>query len=229
MVGLLGVLMVAACSAQPATQTATPAAATPTVTTPGTTPSTQPTQTATASVAPATGATQGGATGNECATLPSVNPSSSSLSDPALEAHFPAQIDGKPVEDVQSFKWLQIACLGGQQVIDRLPDTIQLDFSTLSMATARAEVDDGDVKLLAFRTAGADGNLLAQAWASLAAAAGENSQIGTFGPGTAGGKSVIVATDTDGNSTYAWITGDTLIAAVDVTQSQADKIFGAVQ
>src|SRR3970040_1685901 len=106
-------VLAAACSGNPSptqTPTATPAG------TPGATTTVPPTGTVT--LPPGAG--------NECASLPTFDPSNplpSFASDPALEAHFPAEIDGEQVRDLTSFSWAQIACIGGQAAVDAVRGT----------------------------------------------------------------------------------------------------------
>jgi hypothetical protein len=209
-------LLAVACSASPSTQTATPVGQTP-----GT--PTQPIPTA--------GATQPPAGGSECSGFPTMNPASPALpsfiTDPGIEAKFPSQIDGQPVTDVESFSWAQLVCLGGQAAIDRIRGTTQFDLLSLSMATATATVEGDEVELMAFRTPGGDATQIVQTLAELSSAAGEESDIASITPGTAGGKSVLVVAGTDGTTSYGYVSGDTLVIAEDITQSQADKIFAA--
>jgi hypothetical protein len=216
-------LIAAACAGAPATSgpTATPAGAT-----------NQPTSGATATAAPTTGQTVPPVTGNECANFPTFNLASpafpSFAPDPALEARFPTEIDGQPVRDLESFSWAAIACMGGQAAVDAVRGTAEFDLLALTMATAEATVDGEDVSLTAFRIAGGDANKIVQVLAQIAASAGDDNDIVSINPGSAGGKSVIVVTHDDGTTSFGYVSGDTLFLADDITQSQADKIFGAL-
>ena len=189
------------------------------------------TPTAPSATQPATGAT-----GHECDAVPTF-----SLTDPnpgnppqdtALIAHFPTEVDGQPVTDAQGQAWIYSLCaFGGQAAVDRLTAGDQSGFNIASMSfgEATANVDGEDVTLTAFRTAGGDANSLIQSLALLAAQAGNGIDItGSFTTANVGGKNLYVATDTDGNKSYAYVSGDTLISFDSVTDSQAAKIAAAL-
>ena len=212
--------LVVACSSAPAGPTATPAGGSPGATAP--------------TLAPTTGATAppvGG--GNECASFPTMDPASPALPsfapDPALEAHFPTEIDGQPVEELRSGAYLAYLCLGGQAAVDRIRGDVSFNLIQLTFASAKVTVDDDEVSLEAFRAPGQDASAII---ATLLAISQQNSDepVPSLIPSTAGGKSVFsTAPDEDGRASYGYATGDALIFSDDITEAQADKIFAAIQ
>jgi hypothetical protein len=221
-------LAIVGCSSAPA--------ATPTLA-PGTTPA--PTQAPGTTPAPAQvpgGPTQApvGVTGHECDAVPTFdlsNPNPATPApDPELIAHFPAQIDGQPVTDVESMQWLYFMCLfGGQEAFNQAAsDPDGLNFATMSFGSAKATVDGEEVDLSAWRTPGNDANSIVQSLALLAAQTGNGTTPGSVTTSNVGGKNVYVWTDEDGAQGYAYVSGDTLIMFNDVTESQATKILAAL-
>lgn len=176
-------------------------------------------------------------TGHECDAIPTFSLSASPNPatpppDVDLLAHFPAQIDGQPVTDAQAQYWIYLLCaFGGQASVDRMMAEAQGGFNiaTMSFGEATATVDGEEVKLNAFRAPGTDASSLVQSLALLAAQSGSlNGLPGTATTATVGGKSVYISTDSDGQKSYAYVSGDTLIFFRDVTDSQAAKIAAAL-
>lgn len=220
------VVVLSACSSSPAAsqvpgatlapgQTATPARETP--------------------VGVVTPAPVGG--GAACTGIPMYVPGSpfpSMQPDTSLDAHFPATIDGQPVTDVRSFYVAQWLCaFSGQAGLDRLSQALPngLNLTVVSQGSANANVDGQDVVIQAFRTPGQDANLLLQSFGALIVAeGGDPSKLsGTVTDGNVGGKAVKIYTDpTDGTKSFIDISGDTMFAVTDVTESQAGKVFNAL-
>jgi hypothetical protein len=228
------VLVLMGCSSSPAA-TQGPGATNP----PGAT--SQPSQAAPSQAAPSQAAPSqavptapSGPTGNECASIPTfslTNPEVSFAPDTALEAHFPASIDGSDATDVTSQSWLQLMCMfGGQAMVDQSKGELSgVDLTTASYGSATYTVDGEDITLNALRTPGSDANTLAQSLAQLAALSGDNALNGTLGTANISGKNVFVFTDaTDGTKSYAYASGDTIIFTETLTDSQAQKVFAAM-
>jgi hypothetical protein len=152
--------------------------------------------------------------------------------DPQAEAHFPAMIDGQPVTDVQSQQWLYFLCyLGGQASLEQAAAQGggNLNMATSSFAQATATVDGEEVDLTAWRTPGADANVLVEYLSVLAATSGTDISVSNVQQANVGGKNVYTWTDPDdGTKSYAYPAGDTLIFFEDVTDSQATKILSAL-
>lgn len=179
------------------------------------------------------------AAGAECAGLPVYNPASPNASfayasDKTIEAKFPAQIDGQPVTSVTSGRLVEMLCeFGGQAGIDALRTSIPVTFNLMNMSVGSAEatVDGASVILSAFRIPGADAGQLLQDLASLASGSGSDTPRFTLAElkdATVGGKAVKTWTDATGNTSYIYVTGDTMLMIDSVTPAQAEKIFSAM-
>lgn len=176
-----------------------------------------------------------GVTGHECDAVPTLSLSNPNPASPPpdtqLTAHFPAQIDGQPVTDVQSMYWVYFLCaFGGQASVNQAMQEAQggLNFATMSFGSATATVDGEEVELQAFRTPGTDSNAMVQYLALLAAQSGSTDIPGQVTSSNVGGRNVYVSTDSDGNTSYAYPSGDTLVFFDGVTESQAAKIIAAL-
>jgi hypothetical protein len=213
---LPAVLLMAACSATPQATTSAP-----------------PTPTATA--AP-TGSPAGGV-GDECAGIPRVdrdNPTRPSFSrDPELEAVFPRQVDGQPVVDIQSMRWVEFVCwLAGQEAIDQqsanMPGSMNL--SELTFGRAEVSIDDEDISIVAVRSPGNDAAELLEFWAVFSGGLGSDDEpAGTLTSRSLGGKTVSVWTSADGEETYLYAVRDVMIGTADeTTVSQLNKLFAAL-
>jgi hypothetical protein len=215
-------LVVVACSAAPAT-TSTPAGGTA-----------GPTQAATATIALPTAPPVGG--GTECAASPTFSLASPVLPsfapDPVIEALFPAEIDGQPVTNVQSASWIQSICFyGGQAQVDRLKATSSGGalLANLTFGSATANVGGSDVTIAAFRLAGQDGNAMVQnASLFVAGLTGGTPEPFTTTQTNLGGKAIYVLTGQDGNITYAYVKGDTVITIDTADATQAATILAAL-
>lgn len=151
--------------------------------------------------------------------------------DSQLEAIFPTTIDGQPVENLTSGYWFELMCfIGGpaglQEALSELPPGMQV--ATLSYASADVTIDDEDISLVAFRTPGQDANaVLQQLLALQAQTQGADTPV-NFAPGSVGGKSVLVATNELGGKSYAYIRGDVMVFAEEISDSAAEKVFAAL-
>ena len=127
-----------------------------------------------ATAAPATAAptTAGGQTPGP--TLPSYAP------DPELATRFPTTIDGQPVTDIRTFKFIDVikAFSTSAADIQRLEQgmaAVGLDLNSLGYGSATATVDGKTVSLTALRTPNADANKIIQNYALLASLSSPNS------------------------------------------------------
>ena len=229
----LMLIVVGACTSGPAaTPTLAPTAAPPTQV-----PTAEPTApappTGAATDAPAT-STPGGVAGADCAGVPTFsleNPEPSFATDPQLAAAFPQTIDGQPVTGLNTVRFLDFMCmLVGQQGVDQFKAQSQgVDLATLSFGSAAVMVGDQSVQLIAFRTATQDAAALSQSFQQLASIAGaEAGDAVTVTTSSVGGKSVTVLTDSAGEVTYLYASGDVLWGLSDVTEEQAATILAAL-
>lgn len=151
--------------------------------------------------------------------------------DVELAPRFPQEIDGVPVTDLTTVRWIDYLCTlgGGQAAVDlyvaNMPPS--LNSTTFTHGYADAVVEGDEVDLAAYRTPGQDANVMIQSFAQLAHALfGTDLQV-TVSTATIGGKNVSVLTDENGGVGYAYASGDTLFIVSSVTDSQAAKIFAA--
>ena len=205
----------------------------------GSSPATSPTGPGSTAAAHSTPTAAPVAAGAECAGLPVYNPASPSASfayasDKTIEAKFPTQIDGQPVTGITSGRFIEMLCyFDGQAGIDALRTSmpVALNLMNMSVGSAQATVDGASVIVSAFRTPGADAGQLLQDLASLASSSGSDTAKFTLSElkdATVGGKAVKTWTDATGNTSYIYVTGDTIIMIDSVTPSQAEKIFTAM-
>ncbi len=153
--------------------------------------------------------------------------------DPALEAMFPRLIDGQPVNDLASARWIETLCmLGGEASVNAAGAGLPpgMDLTNMSVASAGVSVDGPTVTISAFRLPGHNGRELIPAIASLSLAmTGEARFDGQLTETIAGGKDVLTWTNaSDGSTSYLYPTDDTLFVVSGVTTSQANKVFAAL-
>jgi hypothetical protein len=233
---LVGASLLAACGGTAATASPTSGGGTPTIApTSVATPVVTPSSATSLPPTPTFGGTNEPPLGSVCAAFPTIDPKNplnfpSPVPDPTLEAHFPAQVDGNNVTDLQSGNWAAFVCLGGDSAaIDQLQSQIGVSLADASWASAKAVADDEQVDLFGLRVPGGSAQQLVGVIAQIVALSGHNMTTeGTVGQGTAGGKQVFTYTDANGTS-YGLVIGDSLIFAGPMTQSQADEVFSAVR
>jgi hypothetical protein len=152
--------------------------------------------------------------------------------DPQLESIFPAQIDGQPVVNVQSARFLETVCVeGGPSGVDAVSSRAPagVDLSSVSIGSAETTLDSSAIRLVAYRVAGATQDDLFETVAGLAqAVGGDPAKFGRdLEPSVAGGKSVRTWTDAEGRTSYLYVSGDILVVVDGVLSSQADRILAS--
>jgi hypothetical protein len=176
----------------------------------------------------------GGATGTECASVPTLdinNPEMGFSKDPELEAIFPATIGGMPVTDIESFRWVEFLCMfGGQAMVDQMTSAVDspLNFAALSMATANATVDGEEVQIAAIRFPGQGASNFLTDLAQLVQMFGGSvaDMEGSVTNATIGGKTVQVFSSSDGEVAYLYVIGDSLIVLSEMTEAEAATVLG---
>jgi len=226
--------LLAACGGSAATASPTSGGSTATGTPGGATPLVTPSPSGPLPATPTFGGTNEPPIGGVCAGLPTANPNNplqtpTIVPDPALEAHFPAQIDGSPADGLQSSLLAEYWCYYDAQGIGQLQGGPGLDLAKVTTGQADYTVDDNDITLLAFRNPGGDGNAIAALLSQLVVLSGNAEDLGQVSQGTVGGKNVYIVTHPDGTKDYGYVSGDTMITAGDLTDSQAQKVFSALQ
>jgi hypothetical protein len=145
---------------------------------------------------------------------------------------FPDEIDGQPVANVESGKFLESVCVeGGQAGVDAVssaaPRTV--DLAQVFIASAEANVEATPLRIGAFRVQDATEDELRDMLAGLAqSVGGDPAKFAEELPDVqAGGKTVQTWTNAEGESSYLYWIGDIVVVADAVTASQADRIFAA--
>lgn len=175
--------------------------------------------------------------GNLCAGLPTYSPDApipSFAHDDTLNARFPTQVDGQPVTDIQSSFWVQTTCFYGGSAEDLARFAAIWPAGTapqISSGSAQIELDDDTVYIQAFRFPGADPNPIFSHLPEFTAALGgdpEDAANSTVTTTNLGGKNVYVVTQSDGDVSYHYVSGDT-VWTVDAEETTAAKVFAAIQ
>ena len=194
-------------------------------------PTVAPATVAASTLAPATGAEPTDVPGDTAAPATVVP-------DNDLAAKFPTSIDGQPVENVQT--GLFASSLQGFNIPDATLNqiaqqfsSIGIDLATLSSGTADYTVDGESVTLQAVRTPNNDANKFLQGYSviigTLDSVFGESPPPPpTMVQSNIGGRNVTVATDSDGNVTTLYVTGDTVFIVQNMTDSQTAKVIAAL-
>jgi hypothetical protein len=178
-------------------------------------------------------------TTGDCAGIPTIPhdhpPDTLNLTrDPTLEAKFPDLIDGMPVGDVASGKWIETLCtLGGQASVDTARANVPAgtDLAALTVGSGQTVVDGLAVTITAFRLPGHQGAELIPMIGGLSSALTGSAPKFTsdLEDVTVGGKSVKRWTNAaDGQVSYLYSSGDTLFVIEGVTPSQADKVVAGL-
>lgn len=171
----------------------------------------------------------------ESFTLPSFDipsfsiPSFNTSADPDLAAKFPKTIDGQPVTNVQTFRFMEIlaAFQTPQAQIDQFvafANQAGIDPNSITFGTAQCTVAGSTESIQAIRSPGGDANRFIQSLAAIAQATG--SPI-TLTPATVGGKNVQVA-DPGDSADYYYPNGDTAWFLSGVDETTAATILAAL-
>ena len=165
-------------------------------------------------------------------------PSFNTNADPELAAKFPTQVGGQPVTDVQTVNFMEFfSAFGGGDAYEqaRIQAFVQLlasagiDASKLSFGNAKTTVNGNDVQIQAFRTPGGSAATFISLWPQLAAIDQTSNTPPTQGTANIGGKNVTTFTDSDGNVTYVYPSGDTVWSVDTSDQAEAAAVFQAIQ
>ncbi len=153
--------------------------------------------------------------------------------DRALEATFPVLLDGQPLVDLASGRWIETVCsLGGEGSVDAALATVPAGFTLtdLRVASAQAQVDGLAVEITAFRLPGHSGSELLPVVGALSSAVSPGRpKFASFDPVTLGGKNVSHWSDSlTGAVSYLYAHDDILFIIDNVTLSQANKVLAAL-
>lgn len=150
--------------------------------------------------------------------------------DPALAAKFPKVVDGQPVTNVTTARFVDfLTALGSTQAeIDPIKTAmaaVGIDLNTVIMGSATATVSGSPIGIQAFRIPGKDANVLIQNYALFATTnAGD-----VLSKETVGGKNATVVRSSTGfASTWMYANGDTLWSLSTSDQKEAEAVFSAL-
>jgi hypothetical protein len=160
--------------------------------------------------------------------IPSL-PSFNTSADPELAAKFPTTVDGQPVTNVQTFRFMEIlaAFQTPQATIDQFiafANQAGIDPNSITFGTAQCTVGGSSESIQAIRSPGGDANRFIQSLAAIAQATG--SPI-TLSPANVGGKNVQVANPGD-SADYYYPNGDTAWFLSGVNATTAATILAAL-
>jgi len=188
------------------------------------------------SVAPAGSAAPAGA--SSVAPGTSQQPGPSFAGDPELAAKFPKQVDGQPVTNVTTARFIDFmsafdttpsAAASTKAEIDSVRTIfagIGLNLDTMVFGSATATVSGSSVGIVALRVPGQDANKLIQNYAMIPSALKSGDVLSKE---TVGGKSVTVVRDVGGfASTWMYANGDILWEVDSTNQDEAAAVFTAL-
>jgi hypothetical protein len=161
-------------------------------------------------------------------------PSPSFAQDAELVARFPSQIEGQPVEDVNTGFFIQLLCyLGDQEAISRFaaaaPGTA---LGSISLGSGRVTLDEEPIVIQAIRIPGGDASQMVQNLPAFAIALGgdpEDVEGMTTEQISLGGKNAYKVTNNDGDVSYFYATGDTAYTiSSGVDEALAGRVFAGL-
>jgi hypothetical protein len=156
-------------------------------------------------------------------------PSFNTSADPDLAARFPKTVDGQPVTNVQTFRFMEIltAIQTDQAQIDQFTAVLTqagIDPNTITFGTAQCTVGGSTKNIQAIRSPGGDANRFLQSLAAIAQATGSPIALS---PANIGGKNVQVATS-GSSADYYYPNGDIAWFLSGVDAATAATILAAL-
>lgn len=154
--------------------------------------------------------------------------------DPELEAQFPDEVDGQPVENVNSFRWLEYLCrfgeAGAADIAAGAAAAAGVNLLALTYGSGRATIAEQEIGIDAFRTPGVGANLLITQFPQMVLVFGGTTaeQGGSMAQATIGGKDAFVWTQPDNDVTYLYVHGDVMFGMTYVTEAEAATILAAL-
>jgi hypothetical protein len=153
--------------------------------------------------------------------------------DPTVAAALPSSIEGQPMTNVESFRWVDYLCtLGGQGAVDNAAriGPAGLNLAGLTYAHGRVQLGDELVSVDAFRTPGQDSSLIVNDFKKmiLVLGGGQHELTGTMSQLTLGGKNVWLWTKPDTRVQYLYPRGEILYGVTNATQESARLVLRAL-
>ena len=149
--------------------------------------------------------------------------------DPVIDAAFPAEIDGQPLEDKSSGSFLGFlqAFVTEAEKINAFVAAMQsigVDPAAVGYGTATATVNDESLNIQIIRFPGGNAGLGLDALVRI----DEPDDPPTLTTQSIGGKNATVATDSDGDTEYYYVNGEWAWYLPDADLEQAAVVFAAV-
>ena len=172
-----------------------------------------------------------------CAGVPTFSlntPQPSFAADPALEARFPASIDGNARERVRSVFFIQQQCYYSSdrasvaRFVAMFPPS---SVPQISQGDADYTIDGNGVTVQAFRIPGTDPSVIFTNLPAFLQALGRSeADIAntSVAQQSLGGKNVFVVTSPDGGTDYSLVSGD-VVFTVETDEATAGKVVAAIQ
>ncbi len=183
------------------------------------------------------GATSGPAGTSSVAPGASQQPGPSFAGDPELAAKFPKQVDGQPVTNVTTARFIDFmsafdttpsAAASTKAQIDSMRQTLSaigIDLNTIVFGYGTATVNGSSVGIQALRIPGQDANKLIQNYLLFSS----SNQGDTLSKETIGGKNVTVVKSATGfASAWLYATGDIAWEVSTSSQDEAAAVFAAL-
>jgi hypothetical protein len=163
-----------------------------------------------------------------------VIPSFNTNVDPELAARFPQQIDGQPVERIQTVRFLDFATALGtdQEGLQRFVQILAsagIDANAVTFGTGRATVNDDDVDFSAFRAPGVPAAQLLAVFPQISTVLDPDRPVPTVGSTTIAGKAITTLTPPEGDTDYFYPSGDVVWSVESDDQAVLETVFGAIQ
>ncbi len=177
-----------------------------------------------------------GAAGHECDNIPKIDVTASATPvipvDDVLLAKYPASVGGQPITNPSAVPLLAFICeFEGQSGISTIATestVLGVDFSHASEGSFTATVNGNSVDVTAIRFPGQDAGQLVSKFSQFGALFGA-SAVGAITQTNIGGKNVSVSTDSGStNSTYLYVSGDTLFIITDVAVADVTPVLQAL-
>ena len=153
-------------------------------------------------------------------------------SDPDLAAKFPKTINGNTVSTPETALYASvIAAFGGNAASDKFIQAmaaLNVNPATMSYGNASVDLNESET-ITALRAPGSSAATILSVAPQLSVLLNPDEAAPTVAQMTIGGKNVTTLTDSDGNVTYFYPSGDTLWETDATDPADLSAIFGALQ
>jgi hypothetical protein len=154
--------------------------------------------------------------------------------DPVLEAEFPADVEGQPVTNLESARWIETLCaLGSDASVAAARRNLPpgMDVADIRVASGQVTVNGDAIGLTAFRLPGHGGQELLSVAGVMSSSVSPDAPrfLDRLQPATIAGKNVLGWTDAaSGAPFFLYAAPDALFILEGASLSQADKILAVL-